>query len=100
MMDAQDKYVADQKAAREEKIMKIMNSMGEVYKKSDAAERAFDKRILMQQLEKDKEAEKADKLKKDRARQQNLRMLEDLDKQIHERNEQKEVELKNNQKYI
>ena len=62
-----------------------MNSMGEVYKKSDAAERAADKRILEQQLKKDKEAEKADKQKKDRARQQNLKMLEALDKQIDEK---------------
>jgi hypothetical protein len=34
--------------AREEKIKKIMNSMGEVFKKSDAAEREADKRILEQ----------------------------------------------------
>ena len=45
-----------------------MNRMGDVLKKSDAAERAQDKRILDQQLQKDKEAEMADKRKKDRAR--------------------------------
>lgn len=42
--------------------------MGDVSKKTDAAERAQDKRILDQQLQKDREAEKADKQKKDRAR--------------------------------
>ena len=62
-----------------------MNSMGDVSKKTDAAERAADKRILEQQLQKDKEAEKADRKKKDRARQQNLKMLEALDKQINEK---------------
>ena len=56
-----------------------MNSMGEVYKKSDAAEKEFDKRILEQQLQKDRDAEKADKMKKDTARQQNLKMLEALE---------------------
>ena len=59
--------------------------MGDVSKKTDAAERAADKRILEQQLQKDKEAEKADRKKKDRARQQNLKMLEALDKQINEK---------------
>lgn len=100
MLDKQDKYRAEQKAARDEKIMKIINRMGEVFKKSDTAERAHDKRILEQQLLKDKEAEKAEKQKKDRARQQNLRMLEELDQQIVEKQKQKEKELKNNQKYI
>ena len=73
-----------------------MDSMGEVYKKSDAAERAQDKRILEQQLQKDREAEKADKLKKDRARQQNIKMLEALDKQINEKQRLKEIEMQNN----
>ena len=77
-----------------------MDSMGEVYKKSDAAERAQDKRILEQQLQKDREAEKADKQKKDRARQQNIKMLEALDKQINEKQRLKEIEMQNNQKYI
>ena len=69
MLDKQEKLRAAQTAAREDKIKKIMNSMGDVSKKTDAAERAQDKRILDQQLQKDREAEKADKQKKDRARQ-------------------------------
>ena len=85
MLDKQDKLRAEQVAAREEKIKKIMNSMPDVSKKTDAAERAQDKRILEQQLEKDRQANKADKEKKDRARQQNLKMLEALDKQINEK---------------
>lgn len=85
MLDRQEKVRAEQINAREEKIKKIMNSMGDVSKKTDAAEREADKRILQQQLQKDKEAEKADKMKKDRARQQNIKMLEALDKQIDEK---------------
>lgn len=100
MLDKQEKLRAEQVAAREEKIKKIMNSMPDVSKKTDAAERAQDKRILEQQLEKDRQANKADKEKKDRARQQNLKMLEALDKQINEKQKIKEVEMKNNQKYI
>lgn len=40
MLDAQDKKRAEQIQARNERIQKIMNSMGDVMKKSDAAERA------------------------------------------------------------
>lgn len=45
-----------------------MNSMGDVYKKTDAAERAMDKRILAEQLQKDKEAELKDKKARDASR--------------------------------
>jgi hypothetical protein len=40
MLDKQEKLRAEQVAAREEKIKKIMNSMPDVSKKTDAAERA------------------------------------------------------------
>jgi hypothetical protein len=40
MLDKQEKLRAAQTAAREDKIKKIMNSMGDVSKKTDAAERA------------------------------------------------------------
>ena len=40
MLDKQEKQRADQCAAREERIQKIMNRMGEVYKKTDDAEKA------------------------------------------------------------
>jgi hypothetical protein len=73
-----------------------MNSMGDVSKKSDAAEKEFDKRILEQQVHKDKQAEKADKLKKDRLRQQNLKMLEALNLQIDEKSKLRENEINNN----
>ena len=39
MLDRQDKQRAEQVAAREERIKKIMGAMGDVYKKTDHAER-------------------------------------------------------------
>lgn len=46
----------------------MMNSMGDVLKKSDAAEKAEEVRLLNQQLQKDRAAEKAEKDKKEAAR--------------------------------
>ena len=68
MLDKQERQRAEQIQAREDKIKKMMDSMGDVLKKSDHAEREQDKRILAQQMQKDREAEQADKNKKDRAR--------------------------------
>ena len=72
MLDKQDKKRAEDVAAREERMQKIMNSMGEVHKKTDHAERAQDRKTLKEQLAKDKKAEDADKQKRERSRQQNI----------------------------
>ena len=48
MLDKQDKQRADEWAAREERIQKIMGRMGDVYKKTDHAEREQDRRTLEQ----------------------------------------------------
>lgn len=79
MLDAQDKKRAEQIQARNERIQKIMNSMGDVMKKSDAAERAEATRLLNQQLEKDRQAAKAEKDKEKQKRLANQRVLETLD---------------------
>lgn len=68
MLDAQDKKRAEVAQARIDKIEKMMNSMGDVLKKSDAAEKAEEVRLLNQQLQKDRAAEKAEKDKKEAAR--------------------------------
>ena len=78
-MDAQDKKRADEKAAREQRIQNIMNKMGEVLKKSDAAEKAEDVRILNQQLEKDKQAAKREQEQANHARQLNIQIKKELD---------------------
>lgn len=49
-MDLEDEKRAKEKADRHERIQKIMNRMGDVVKKSDAAEREFDRKILRDQL--------------------------------------------------
>ena len=48
MLDAQDKKRAEVAQARIDKIEKMMNSMGDVLKKSDAAEKAEEVRLLNQ----------------------------------------------------
>lgn len=56
-----------------------MNSMGEVFKKSDAAERAEEVRLLKQQLEKDKAATAAENDKANQKRLKNMKIKETLD---------------------
>ncbi len=46
MLDKQEKQRADEWAAREQRIQKIMGRMGDVYKKTDHAERAQDRKTL------------------------------------------------------
>lgn len=48
MLDAQDQKRAEVAKARNDRIQKIMNSMGDVTKKSDAAEKAMELRLLNQ----------------------------------------------------
>ena len=72
MLDKQEKQRADQCAAREERIQKIMNRMGEVYKKTDDAEKAQDRKTLKEQLEKDKAAAAEEKKKRETSRQLNI----------------------------
>ena len=87
MLDAQDKKRAEVAQARIDKIEKMMNSMGDVLKKSDAAEKAEEVRLLNQQLQKDRAAEKAEKDKKEAARVRQLKINETLGKQIEERHQ-------------
>lgn len=46
LLEAQERKRAEEKAAREARIAAIMDRMGDVVKKSDDAERAFDKMII------------------------------------------------------
>ena len=58
-----EKKREEEKQAREEKIKKIMDRMGDVIAKSDEAEKAFDRQIIKDALQKDKEANMRDKQK-------------------------------------
>lgn len=72
MLDKQEKQRAEEWAAREARMKNIMNRMGDVYKKTDAAEREQDKRTLAEQLKKDKEAEAKEQRKRDLSRKRNI----------------------------
>ncbi len=72
MLDKQDKQRADEWAAREQRIQNIMNRMGDVYKKTDHAEKEQDRKTLQEQLEKNKVFEANEKEKRDLSRKQNI----------------------------
>lgn len=96
MLDKQDKQRADEWTAREQRIQKIMGRMGDVYKKTDHAEREQDRRTLEQQLRKDKDAEVKEKRKRDASRQRNVDIKKELDKQMQEKQKLRVFELQNN----
>ena len=45
-LDKQDKKRAEEAAAWEEKIHRIMDKMSDVFKQSDVAEKEFDRKII------------------------------------------------------
>jgi hypothetical protein len=51
-------------------------------------------------LKKDKEAELVEKRKRDKSRQRNILIKQELDKQMQEKHKLREVELQNNAHYI
>lgn len=85
MQDKAEKQRADERAARDQRILNIMNRMGEVYKKTDHAEREQDRKTLEEQLKKNKEAELGEKKKRDLSRQRNMNIKKELDKQVQEK---------------
>ena len=99
-MDLEDEKRAKEKADRHERIQKIMNRMGDVVKKSDAAEREFDRKILRDQLQKDKQAAEAERKVMELSRQRNRQIKVSLDAQIEEQRKVREMELKDRQEYI
>ena len=59
-----------------------MNRMGDVVKKTDDAERAFDKLIIQQAIQKDKEAEAAERKSKAAALERNREIRRTLAEQV------------------
>jgi len=78
MLDKQDKMRADEWEKRESKIKKSMARMGDVMKKSDAAEKEFEARIVRDQILKDKEAEAREKKKREEERKRDRAMIAQL----------------------
>ena len=68
MLDAQDKKRADEWAAREKKIQDAMDRMaGTLLKKSNAAEKELEMRVLKAAEARDKRLADEEKAKKERA---------------------------------
>lgn len=78
-MDLNDAKRAAEWQAREKKIRDCMDRMGDVFKKSDAAEKEFDMRILRDQLKKDKEAEERETKTKRMMRERDIEVKKTLD---------------------
>ena len=84
MLDEADKKRAEEKAKRDEKIKNLMDRMGDVIRKTDEAEKEQDKRLLAQQLQKDKEAERLEQKKRDDIAKKNQECTKLLGKQIED----------------
>lgn len=82
LLEAQERKRAEEKAAREARIAAIMDRMGDVVKKSDDAERAFDKMIIKQAMQKDKEAEASERKQKAMALERNKEIRRTLAQQV------------------
>lgn len=87
--------------AREEKIQKAMGRMADtVLKKSNAAEKAMEQRVIQYAKEKDKKEEQREKDKKNKMRLREEERKKTLDQQIKEKNQQKAQQVEQNKKYI
>ena len=87
-------------AKREERIKRQMERMGDVVKKSNAAEKEFEARIMRDQLQKDKDDEAKERRKKEAAREREQALLRTLDRQMQEKREMRKREEATNAKYI
>ena len=87
-------------AAREAKIKKKMDAMGDVLKKTDDEEKAFEARVLRDQIRRDElEAQKEkDKLEAKRKRDQNL--IKELEVQVLRKEENDKKIHKENEKFV
>ena len=78
-----------------------MGRMAEtVLKKSNAAEKEVERRVMAQALERERKAEADEKHKKEAARQRDLDVRATLEKQLQEKRDLKQKELAENRKFI
>lgn len=92
--DRKDQQRADEWAARENRIQQAMNKMADtVIKKSNEAEKNFEKQLLRQAEERDNRAEKDEKRRKDKARQRDIDIKKILDQQLREKQDLKNKEM-------
>lgn len=78
-----------------------MNKMADtVIKKSNEAEKNFEKQLLRQAEERDNRAEKDEKRRKDKARQRDIDIKKILDQQLREKQDLKNKEMIQNKNYV
>ena len=71
-----------------------------VIKKSNEAEKNFEKQLLRQAEERDNRAEKDEKRRKDQARQRDIDIKKILDQQLREKADLKNREMIQNKNYV
>ena len=92
-LDAQDKKRADEWAAREARINNAMGRMADtVLKKSNAAEKEVEARVMRYAQLAEKKAEAAIQAKADKARARDQEIQRTLGKQLEEKRRQRDAE--------
>jgi len=100
-LDRKDKQRADEWAAREAKIQNAMNKMAEtVLKKSNAAEKELERRVLQYAEEREKKAAADEKSRKQKVKQRDIEVKQTLDKQMEEKRKIKAQEFAKNKEYV
>ena len=99
--DRKAKKRADEWAAREARIQDAMGRMADtVLKKTNAAEKELEARVMQMAEAKYKAAEDADKKKQEARAKRDAEIKATLDRQMMERREQKEKERAQNKQYV
>lgn len=100
-LDRKDKQRADEWAAREAKIQNAMNKMAEtVLKKSNAAEKELERRVIQYAEEREKKAAADEKSRKQKVKQRDIEVKQTLDKQMEEKRKIKAQEFAKNKEYV
>ena len=86
--------------AREAKIKKKMDAMGDVLKKSDAEERAFEARILKDQLKRDEIMAQKEKEKAEAKRVRDQNLIKELEQQVLVKEAHDKKVIKDNEKFV
>ena len=77
-----------------------MDAMGDVLKKTDAEEKAFEARILRDQLRRDELLAKQDRDKAEAKLKREQNLIKELEVQVKTREEIQKKEFKDNLKYV
>lgn len=99
--EAVERKRAEEVAAREKRIHDAMDRMADtVIKKSNAAEKEQERKMLAHALEADRKAEERDRMKKEEARNRDLEIRRVLAQQMQEKRENEMKEKEENKRYV